>query len=279
LKKEFDDLGTYLKELETHRPNRRVSKAGWERVGKKALPLNNTHATQPGPYRVPTTIPQIVKFEEARWAQLKGRINILFPTDFVSDKHKKICPWIPRTLEHYLRHCRDVKKAIAAYYSHKYKTSKGPLTLAPSPQSAFAGKLSGTSGKRFGEPDSFRNPLNLSPVLCRETIWTMSFRVPWQPVAPWPDPKELEWEGSSRIQTENGRYGRMLPIPRMPAGWSGYHLDYKECSRCPALPFDDVHPVPDYETIWHPPDDIEDEDVIERGLLGDLLKEIDELVF
>jgi hypothetical protein len=125
-------------------------------------------------------------------------------------------------------------------------------------------------GKQFGSSDSLANPTNLSPVLCRETIWTPGFIVPWAPVVEWPTAMELEWEGPSRIQTEHGRYGRMLPIPRVPYGWPGHHPDYKECARAYPFVFDDVQPVLDYETIWHPPENPED-----PILPTDVLKQID----
>lgn len=127
----------------------------------------------------------------------------------------------------------------------------------------------------FGSVDTMRNPPNLSPVLCLETMWTSHFNVPWLPIAPWPCSTELEWEGPSRIQTEGGRYGRMLPIPRVPEGWPGFNADYKDCARAHPLTFDDVQPVPDFESLWFPPEDIEDEEVVARLLPADVVNQLD----
>jgi hypothetical protein len=207
-------------------------------------------------------IPATVQYEVGRWSGLDPRIKKLFPSNV---KREKVCPWVPRTFEHYLRHCREVKMAATDYLDHKLASiPRGAVILIGEP----------FGGKKFGDPDSMSNATNLSPVLCRETIWTPEFIVPWAPVVGWPTPMELEWEGPSRIQTEGGRYGRMLPIPRVPEGWPGYHPDYKECARAYPFPFDDVQPVLDFETIWYPPEEPEN-----PLLLADLLKQLDQPIW
>jgi hypothetical protein len=210
---------------------------------------------------MPITISDTIKFEEARWRYLDSHIRKLFPSNI---NEKKVCPWVPRTLEHYLRHCREVKRGLYDYRAHVLISNKGVITF-------FRGPAFG--GKSFGSVDTMRNPPNFSPVLCLETMWTPQFNVPWLAIAPWPCPTELEWEGPSRIQTEGGRYGRMLPIPRVPDGWPGFNPDYKECARAQPLPFDDVQPLPDFETIWFPPEEIEDEEVA-RLLPADVVNQL-----
>ncbi|KAF2664139.1 hypothetical protein BT63DRAFT_418272 [Microthyrium microscopicum] len=128
------------------------------------------------------------------------------------------------------------------------------------------------AGYKFGNENSIANPINRSAVLCQETIWCVQPEVPWYPQANWPCHNEQVWEGDSRLSTEGGRFRRMPPIPRLPPGWPGYNVDYKENGHVEAFPFDKTWIVPTEEDIIAPVDEIEDEDIINH-LLGESLVE------
>jgi hypothetical protein len=131
------------------------------------------------------------------------------------------------------------------------------------------------NGKRFGTIDSLANPTNLSAVLARETIWCVDGQVPWHSTAPWPCQAEFDWEGDARLSTENGRFGRCIPIPRLPSHWPGWHEDYKECQVQEIYPFDRVAQVPSMEDLIAPVDEIEERDVIASLLNTELWDELE----
>lgn len=272
LKTAWSDIGAYLKDIESRRSVRKLSKVdsrarnGYDSLVSldafdvRLVPKSSTQISS-----ALETKSNFVRHEKIRWQRLVSGIQKLYPNNI--GNADRICPWIPRSEKTYLRHVKEVCKAEFGYLEHKLKSSRDSRQVP-------AGAL--FNGKSFGNPFSIANPTNFSPVLCMETIWVA---VPWVPVAPYPSMAEFEWEGFSRIQTEKGNFKRMLPIPRVPPGVEGYHEDYKECHPLPAFPFDDMYPVPDYESIYHPPDEIEDPKIIAQLLPRGLLDQIDRPVY
>jgi hypothetical protein len=132
-------------------------------------------------------------------------------------------------------------------------------------------------GKNFGEPDSQWNASNRSAVFAVPTIWCKDPYVPHYPVAPWPCLSEMEWEGPLRAKSEDGRFGRVPPMPRLPAFWPGYSPDYKENGHIVPFPIDKVFHVPTEEDIIAPVDPVPD-DVAEKLLDPELrnLLELDD---
>jgi hypothetical protein len=210
-----------------------------------------------------TQMSEVVRYEHSRWVNLETKLAKLFPPEI---KERKAYPLVPRNFREFMLHMHGLKIAGVKFVT----TQLASLKIAPLP-----GSIIPLAGKTFGSPNSMRNPSNLSTVLARETIWAPGYAVPWVDRAEWPSVEEMAWEGPSRIQTEQGRFGRMLPLPRLGPTSPEYSPDYKNCPRVQPTSFDDVHPVPDYESIHYPPEPISDKEG-KRWVTADLMKILNE---
>jgi hypothetical protein len=81
----------------------------------------------------------------------------------------------------------------------------------------------------------------------------------------------MKWEGSQRVATEGGKYGRFLALPRVPAASD---LNWQLLPLTKFYPLDEVWRVPNEEDVYAPTEEIPEE--IVKGLLGsDVLEAID----
>lgn len=218
-----------------------------------------------------------------RWRTIQPKLMRMYP---VERNPQKVCPFIPRDHAQYLEHITEMNIAEQAALTSKMQQFEEEKRLGfPGLHGvkAFAGKKFGSmedGEDHLPEVDSFRktvefrysqNPPTRGYVLSERTIWCPAPSVPWRQQPAWPCKSEMEWEGDQRVATENGRFGRYPPLPRVdPNNESvAWHLK----PRLRSHPFDEPWLVPTMEDIYCPVDQIDDPEIIAMLLNSDLILE------
>lgn len=221
-----------------------------------------------------------------KWRTIQPKLMRMYP---VERNPQKICPFIPRDHAQYLEHITDMNVAEQAALTRKMEQFEEEKRLG-FPElhgvKAFAGKKFGSmedGEDRPPEVDDFRktaefrysqNPPTRGYVLAERTIWCAAPSVPWRQQPAWPCKSEMEWEGDQRVATENGRFGRYPPLPRVDPNNDSvvWHLK----PRLRPYPFDEPWLVPTMEDVYLPVDPIDDPEIIAMLLPSDLFPEIDD---
>jgi hypothetical protein len=219
-----------------------------------------------------------------KWRTIQPKLMRMYPTERSTEK---ICPFVPRDGSQWVQHVTEINAAEKAALERKmalYEESKRlgfPDVYMTLP---FLGKRFGAMEDGDDKPmevDEFqkkvvfkysRNPPTRGYVLGERTIWCPAPSVPWRRQPAWPCKAEMEWEGDQRVATENGRFGRFPPLPRVDPNNDSvaWHIN----PRLRPYPFDDPWAVPTMEDVYLPVDQIEDAEV--SSLLNQcLLDELD----
>jgi hypothetical protein len=220
-----------------------------------------------------------------KWRTIQPKLMRMYPTE---RNPEKVCPFVPRDASQWCQHIADINAAEQAALERKMKRHEESKSL--SYPEVFA--VTAFKGKKFGsmeggedrppEIDEFRktaefrysqNPPTRGYVLAERTIWCPAPSVPWRQQPAWPCKAEMEWEGDQRVATENGRFGRYPPLPRIDPNNDSVAWHLKP--RLRPYPFDEPWLVPTMVDIYLPVDEIEDPEVIATLLNSDLFPEID----
>jgi len=192
-----------------------------------------------------------------KWRTIQLKLMRMYP---IERNPEKVCPFIPRDASQWCQHVAEIKAAEQAALERKMKQYEEKARLGFSDfhmSKPFMGKKFGTmedGEDKAPEIDDFRktvvfkyspNPPTRGYVLSERTIWCPAPSVPWRQQPLWPCKGEMEWEGDQRVATENGRFGRYPPLPRIdPNNDSvGWHLK----PRLRPYPFDDPWLIPTME--------------------------------
>ncbi|TLD36793.1 hypothetical protein E2P81_ATG02575 [Venturia nashicola] len=229
-----------------------------------------------------------ISFEQQqmdRWRTIQPKLMRMYP---VERNPQKVCPFVPRDHAQYLEHITEMNIAEQAALTRKMLQFEEEKRLG-FPElhgvKAFAGKKFGSMEdgedhlpevNEFRKTAEFRysqNPPTRGYVLAERTIWCPAPSVPWRQQPAWPCKSEMEWEGDQRVATENGRFGRYPPLPRVDPNNDSvvWHLK----PRLRSYRFDEPWLVPTMEDIYCPVDQIDDPEVIGMLLNNDLFTEID----
>ena len=215
---------------------------------------------------------------------LEPKLTRAFP---VHRPMAKRCPYIPRTLPQYVTHLRELKELVAKKQKRTIeqrlkernvlqkavsikRTDDGQVfKWDPRGIIAFNGRVLGfgcfdDKDKGIMYPRDYDpvvcDPANRSAVLAQQTIWVVAdrHRGSWREEADWPCMQEMKWEGSQRIASEDGKFGRYMAVPRVRAlpGASWAVMPFNE-----QYPLDQVMRIPDVEDVYAPVDEIEEVDV------------------
>jgi hypothetical protein len=213
--------------------------------------------------------PYVLEKTKREWSQLSRGILHMWSTGRATHK---VNDSVPRDLLAYIHHVVAMKKAAQdaavrqqelnrVYDRFHLDSKRRPL--------AFAGDCFGE--KRMpdelfikGMPrDQHPNHPLLSPVLCQLSSWTPWYGSQheywsWRERIDWPDAAALDYEGNQRVATENGRFGRFLPLPRRFDGTYSIPYDQKEYVK--PWRFDNVWPVPTMPDVYLGAEHIIDEE-------------------
>lgn len=245
-----------------------------------------------------------------KWFSLDPRLQRMYP----ADRHiSKRCPYVPRSLQEFAEHCLEFealqdrrRKRILETYKEDHKarqghdcftvTSIGDVSLPHPPpnwtqpwfgRTPFGYRNSHIPMPQIFTPDIFHHLIHDNPsrsaVLAQHTIWNhdpfgerLTSTRRW--ISPWPCAAELSHEGNERVNTENGRFGRCVPLARIPTYAS---ISWQVTPRAPEFPLDALYDkLPHYESIYQPVDEIEEEkvgDLLDQSLLDALDIKTDEL--
>ena len=133
-------------------------------------------------------------------------------------------PFVPQTFDEYLGHLASVEAAKARRTAFLVELKRLDMILKSRGQPKIESKFE--SGK-FTD--------GRSAVLCEPTIWSnWSAPTAARPQAPWPSDEEMKEEGILRY---NSKYGRFLPVPRVPANDT---VNWKKRALLVSQDFDDV---------------------------------------
>lgn len=211
---------------------------------------------------------------------------------------QSLCPYIPRNIRDFTTHLSEfedlklgrtkrildqkglmqsIGKDREGQEDFAKKVGIHDLPL-PTPRDAFDGKVKDFGSVKEEEvpeeiinPAYHSNPANRSAVLSQQTIWCVNNDVPWREAASWPTMQEMKWEGIQRVSTENGKYGRFLALPRVPAA---PEISWQTLPLTKFYPFDEVWRIPNEEDVFAPTEDIPEE--LESTLLNkDILDAVD----
>jgi hypothetical protein len=219
------------------------------------------------------------QMEAEKWRYLNRRLECMFPAERPFGKSS---PFVPRSFEDYVRHRKEMQDAevelarrqlAQAQHERKYEGFSKKI------DQAFGGKKFGSVTASFDGKgqNASANPPNRGSVLAQPTMWCGPTSSPSRTPAPWPCMQEMQWEGDQRVATENGRYGRFLPIPRDapgPKDSTPWHA--REKSEFEEI--DQVWRVPTVEDICAPVEEIDDPEIISQLLNKGILDAIDDLV-
>ncbi|QDS73837.1 hypothetical protein FKW77_006522 [Venturia effusa] len=221
-----------------------------------------------------------------RWRTIQPRLMRMYP---IERDPRKVCPFIPRDHSQYLEHITEMNIAEQTALARKMQQFEIEKSMG-FPElhgvKAFAGKKFGSmedGEDRPPEVDDFRktvefrysrNPPTRGYVLAERTIWCPAPSVPWRQQPAWPCKSEMDWEGDQRVATENGRFGRYPPLPRVDPNNDSVAWHLKP--RLRSYPFDEPWLVPTMEDVYAPVDQIEDPEIIAMLLNSDLFPEIDD---
>jgi hypothetical protein len=210
------------------------------------------------------------EYQMDRWQAIQPRLNRMFPANRPFGKSS---PFVPRDTKEWLEH-RDAIKEAARDQEERRKAWSDEVKkwepLKPYLYQPFDNQVFGSFG--YGLEFENQNYPHLSPVLGQETIWNGIHVVvapPWRQLAEWPSQHEMEWEGDMRVATEDGRYGRFPPLPRV--GFEGDGKIWSERPIVKSYPLDEVRRIPTMEDVIAPVDEVEDPDIIKKLLNQDLL--------
>lgn len=220
-----------------------------------------------------------------KWRTIQPKLMRMYP---VERNPQKVCPFIPRDHSQYLEHITEMNIAEQDALTRKMQQFEEEKSMG-FPElhgvKAFAGKKFGSmedGEDRPPEVDDFRktaefrysqNPPTRGYVLAERTIWCPAPSVPWRQQPAWPCKSEMEWEGDQRVATENGRFGRYPPLPRVDPNNDSVAWHLKP--RLRSYPFDEPWSVPTMEDVYCPVDQVDDPEIIAMLLNSDLFHEID----
>jgi hypothetical protein len=182
----------------------------------------------------------IKAYANATWPALKNKIRKEYPEWL--EPPSRICPYVPRTFRQYVEHLEELcdLKMESKVSSDSHSVEKtGDHDSAGTIGVPFKDKIFGANHHHIKN-----NPLNRGAVLAQETIWCTTPFPDYHIESGWPCLEEQKWEGSSRIATEKGRFGRTMPVPRMGPwhpGWKPAFVDYRRRPFNHGHPFDEVH--------------------------------------
>ena len=234
---------------------------------------------------------------QQKWYTIEPKLARLFPVDRVAAKR---CPYVPRDFTEYVEHRTEYSGLVLEHQKLRLHTkaedtaamqnaasvmtraSGTRLSWNPKPMVAFNGKVLNfgvfdSSDRGIKYPEGYNpvicDPANRTAVLAMESIWVVAdrHRGPWRAQADWPSYMEMKWEGSQRIATEGGKFGRFMALPRVNAlpGVAWFAVP-----RAKEYKLDEVRRRPTEEDIIAPVDEIDDEYV--AGLVNkSLLDAID----
>jgi hypothetical protein len=220
-----------------------------------------------------------------KWRTIQPKLMRMYP---IERNPEKVCPFVPRNSSEWCQHIAELNAAEQAFLERKlkqYEENKNVNVPEIFKVKAFMGmKFGSMEGgddlppevDNFMKKMKFRynaNPPTRGYVLSERTIWCPAPSVPWRQQPAWPCKAEMDWEGDQRVATENGRFGRYPPLPRIDPNNDSVAWHLKP--RLRPYPFDDPWLVPTMEDIYLPVDQIEDPEIIGTLLNSDLFLGID----
>ena len=232
------------------------------------------------------SFPALLDSALEEWFDLERRILKMYPK---GRTEHKVCPFAPRSLLEYIWHKTWILwaeiEATEEAVRKRHLRSKKPVKPFNIKDCAFW-------SRRYGGLRAFEDCMSWitgdwnrhsdhpfrSPVLGELTIWHFHIKfpheyVPYRPLVNWPSAYEMSWEGDQRVATENGRYGRFLPLPRRDD--YSYEIKWEDKDAIEPWPFDQVWHVPTGEDIYLEEEGVDPSDI--PSLLNqDLLDAIDQ---
>lgn len=217
----------------------------------------------------------------SEWRIVEPKLMCMYPIGRSADK---VCPYIPRNVFQWIQHCWDTYTMEQTTAKCKVRPDKGSPSMFP-PNSllfpAFNGRLFGNRNFPSQQESSAQassqiksttgwEPSSRGYVLAQKTIWSPQGPNLRGDHAAWPSRAELEWEGDLRVASENGRFGRYLPLPRIQV--EGDSIAWNLKRRLSPSAFDDIWAIP---TKKDPEYEIECPTVISHLLNREILVALD----
>lgn len=281
---EDEDTFSDLQQVQLHYPSDDYQEDKEPAPEEEPQNLSELNASCEGAHTQSKTWVSYPQQQMDKWRTIQPKLMRMYPIERNPDK---VCPFVPRDASQYLLHMAEMNVAEQAALTRKLKQCEEEKNLGYPEEfavKAFMGKKFGSMEDGEDRPpefDDFRktaefrysiNPPTRGYVLAERTIWCPAPSVPWRQQPAWPCKAEMEWEGDQRVATENGRFGRYPPLPRIDPNNDSVAWHLKP--RLRPYPFDEPWLVPTMEDVYLPVDPIEDPEIIATLLSSSLVDEI-----